>query len=295
MGIKKIDKILYGGRWDIAYRHKGLQEEYSICKSPQGEYCADPFILDVNGVDYIFCEQYRMDRRKGCIGYFQFIDGVPVNKGIIIEKPYHLSYPCVFNYQDVIYMIPESSENKTVELYKAVEFPYRWEFKHVLLAGQSYVDTTVITNEDEIHFLTYHCLGDGYVLEKYALADNLLSANKITEKFFAMNTGRGAGAVYYDLSGSRIRPSQNCIRNYGESIIFNRVIRDDELYEEETIEKLTKCDVKISQSKNVVGIHTFASNEKYEVIDLFTRRLDCTFTLGNIIAKRLRKRRLLKK
>ena len=36
-----------------------------------------------------------------------------------LETPYHLSYPFVFRHEDDIFMIPESSANRTVELYRA--------------------------------------------------------------------------------------------------------------------------------------------------------------------------------
>lgn len=75
----KIKKAITGGEWFIAYRTVG-ETEYKIAEAPANQWCADPFIYEVNGEHYIFVEQYREDKDKGCIGYFKFENGVPVNK-----------------------------------------------------------------------------------------------------------------------------------------------------------------------------------------------------------------------
>ena len=43
---------------------------------------------------------------------------------IILEKPYHLSYPYLFEYQGQLYMMPESNENNTIDLYKNLSENY---------------------------------------------------------------------------------------------------------------------------------------------------------------------------
>ena len=46
----------------------------------------------------------------------------------MLERPYHLSYPLVFNDGGDWYMIPETARAGTVELYRAAAFPDEWEF-----------------------------------------------------------------------------------------------------------------------------------------------------------------------
>jgi hypothetical protein len=47
----------------------------------------------------------------------------------VLERSYHLSYPFIFRWGSDIFMIPETSDNRTVEVYRAVEFPGKWELE----------------------------------------------------------------------------------------------------------------------------------------------------------------------
>lgn len=292
--VNKLQRLIYGGQWYVAYRNIGTEANFRLCQVARSEYCADPFVIEENGEIYIFCEQYKKRTRKGCIGYFKVVDGIPINKGIVLECPYHLSYPCVFKYNNCIYMIPESGENKTVELYKAVEFPNKWEKARVLLSGKGYVDTTVVIDKDDVSLLTYYRSDGKNILEKYSLSTTLSNAEKVCEKLFESNTGRGAGAIYKENNSILIRPSQNCVKSYGENIIMNRIIRNDTVYDEVPQRMISKENVIIEDAKNIVGIHTYACNYGYEVIDLFSRKIDLTYTIGNHIAKMKRIRKLMK-
>ena len=44
-------------------------------------------------------------------------------------------------------MLPETSGNRTVELYRCVEFPHRWELDRVLMDGVHAVDATLAEHD----------------------------------------------------------------------------------------------------------------------------------------------------
>ena len=60
----------------------------------------------------------------------------------ILQLSYHLSYPCVFKIKNDCYMIPETVKNRTVELWKCVNFPYNSVKHSTLLSDIEAVDTT---------------------------------------------------------------------------------------------------------------------------------------------------------
>jgi len=62
---------------------------------------------------------------------------------IVLDEPFHLSYPCVFKWKNEYYMIPETSQTKSIRLYKANNFPYSWSFVKTLLKGRDFVDNTI--------------------------------------------------------------------------------------------------------------------------------------------------------
>jgi hypothetical protein len=61
-----------------------------------------------------------------------------------LKKPYHLSYPFVFQWGEDWYMLPESAANRTVELYRCIHFPDEWAFQHNLLEDVEAYDSTLV-------------------------------------------------------------------------------------------------------------------------------------------------------
>ena len=53
----------------------------------------------------------------------EYVAGNWTNPKVVISNKYHMSYPFVFNYEGVCYMIPESAENGSLELYICHKFP----------------------------------------------------------------------------------------------------------------------------------------------------------------------------
>lgn len=291
--FKKIRKLFVGGQWYIVYRNIGENTIYKQFPNPKGEFCADPIPFTYKGRNYIFCEQFKKNIKKGCIGYFEIINNKPVNKGIILERPYHLSYPCVFEYNNTIYMIPETSENKTVELYEAIDFPKKWKYIRTLLSGHDYVDTTVLIESHKPFLVTYHTNEKKYVLEKYDLDKNLESLKFSGSIEYFSNTGRGAG-LYFKSNGLLIRPSQNCIHQYGQGMFLNRIDMESS-YVETKVGEVTLSDVSVSGLNNIVGVHTYAILNGWEIVDVFSENFDCTYNIGCIIARKIRARQLKKK
>ena len=60
-------------------------------------------------------------------------------------------------------MVPESSKNCDIRLYKCLEFPYKWQLEKVLMNNVSAADTMLIKQQDTWFMLTNICsagLGD---------------------------------------------------------------------------------------------------------------------------------------
>ena len=49
----------------------------------------------------------------------------------VLERDHHLSYPFLFEHEGVLYMVPETAQAGTVELYRCTEFPLRWRRERV--------------------------------------------------------------------------------------------------------------------------------------------------------------------
>lgn len=107
-------------------------------------FVADPFLFIEDGQYTLFFEILNKEDNQGDLAYAESNDGKNWEyKGLVLDEPFHLSYPYVFKWKEEYYMIPESSEDLSVRLYKASLFPHKWEYIGNLLSGYPYIDPSI--------------------------------------------------------------------------------------------------------------------------------------------------------
>lgn len=109
---------------------------------------ADPFMIKEGERWHMFFEVLNQDLYQGQIGHASSADGITwTYERIVLTEPFHISYPYVFKLNGQHYMIPESSADRTVRLYRADEFPHRWTYECTLLSGADYCDASVFEHD----------------------------------------------------------------------------------------------------------------------------------------------------
>ncbi len=102
-------------------------EPWRVLPDPGHRFYADPFLFHWQGRTHLFVEDLDHRTNKGVISAVAFGPegplGVPTP---VLEEPFHLSYPFVFAHGGAVWMIPETSQNRTVSLYRADPYPHRW-------------------------------------------------------------------------------------------------------------------------------------------------------------------------
>jgi hypothetical protein len=105
------------------------------------KFVADPFMVKESGTWYMFFEVMNALTGQGDIGLATSDNGLHwTYKQIVLDEPFHLSYPCVFKWNNEYYMIPEACQTYSIRLYKANKFPTEWVFFGKLITGDSFVD-----------------------------------------------------------------------------------------------------------------------------------------------------------
>jgi hypothetical protein len=133
--------------WQVAFIRQPWSSrrwsEGKVIPNPPGAFLADPFTIKVDGVHYLFVEEYSFSTRKGVISAFR-LEGEEFRRiGVVLEEPYHLSFPFVFRHEGEIYMVPESGSDRSVKIYRSTSFPTGWSEAKVLLHDVPAVDTTL--------------------------------------------------------------------------------------------------------------------------------------------------------
>jgi len=113
-------------------------------------FVADPFMLRVKDIWYMFFEVANQKTGKGEIGLAVSENGLAwVYQQVVLAEPFHLSYPYVFEWVGNYYMLPESHEASAIRLYKATKFPLQWSLVTNLIDGLTFNDPSIFRHENK--------------------------------------------------------------------------------------------------------------------------------------------------
>ena len=268
--------------WTIAYRPRGeksLLEDttapFRVIPNTWRYWCADPHLYEHQGKTYVFAELYDRVLRQGVIGCCELTEKGPTKWKVVLKTPFHLSYPHIFTGEDGIYMIPESYVGEEVALYRAENFPAKWQrirpIRHNFIA----VDTTRIPWDGQIWLLTQTQTDDNtgclLLMTEDGTRDWAISQN---DPFC-----RPAGPVFRH-HGALIRPAQDCSDGYGRALRFNEILAVGEgIFQEKLVAEILPEQITSDWKHAPKGIHTYGQSEKYEIIDLKSYEKDPLFTI----------------
>lgn len=159
-------------------------------------------------------------------------------------------------------MIPETGAVKQVRLYRAVEFPYRWELDSVLLEGQHYVDSSLMRRGESMELICFYTQGADDVTERYELDMKNRCVKRILETKTLCNR-RPAGNPF-TVGNDRLRPLQNCESYYGQGTLLYRENDDGEVFYGEIHPENFHL---MPNHSHLTGTHTINRSEHYEVVD----------------------------
>lgn len=274
-----IKDLLFREEWNIAIRKKedkslwekgGESKEFTVLPNTIRYWAADPFIISVGEKEYLFFEMFDRLKSKGLIGYRE-INGDKIGKmKIAYEAEHHLSFPYIFEYKNEYYMMPEYSEGKELFVLKAIHFPDKWEKIESWMQGKRLVDSVLLNHERENYLLTQD-LKSGYSSEKLSIfirKGKEWVPHKQNPIVKSLANARLAGKTFFE-NNQLIRVAQDCQDGYGTKLHFNNIMKlSEDEYEEEMFRTISVEDIIVDSKEHFCGIHTYNSNDCYEVIDL---------------------------
>ncbi len=219
--------------------------------------------------DYLFEEQ------KGHISLLIIDgDGNYDNPVKVLERPYHMSYPFVFEWENELHMVPETGGNRTVELYRCTEFPYKWELVMNLMENVEAYEATLFYHGNKwwIFANMIENRGASSWDELFLFhSENLLSTDWIPHPLNPVisdvKSARPAGKIF-EQNGKLYRPSQNSSVRYGYGFNINEITTLDE---HEYLEQVIAV-AEPKWNKDILATHTFNYDHGLSVIDGLMRR-----------------------
>ncbi|UII81565.1 glycoside hydrolase family 32 protein [Flagellimonas sp. CMM7] len=278
---KTFEKMLFNEQWIIGYNEHSYNNErinennFKKLIPPKDRFWADPFVVYKNKKYFLFVEELVYKNKKAHLSVIQLnSDGTYSNPIKILEKPYHLSYPFIFDFQGKYYMIPETSANNDIQLYEAVNFPYEWEFKKVLIDNVKASDTTLLAYNNKWWLFTsikHYDYGtyDNNLAVYYC--NDFLNGDWVEHKINPIKQGISnsrQGGGFIKENGQLYRVSQNCSKRYGYGFNLNKVeILTENIFEEEKVYTYTASDL-----GKIRGIHTYNKlNNGFAVFDVLIK------------------------
>ncbi len=282
--IKEKIKLLtynqfYFDQWILMFHIKDELSSslwrYKKIVPPKDRFWADPHVIYKNDKYYIFIEEYFYATGKGHISLITMEqDGCYNEPEVILETSYHLSYPFVFEHDGEYYMIPDTRENKTIELYKCTEFPNKWSFQMNLMENVEAVDTTLYYKDGRWWMFTNlsECKGvsdwdELFLFRSPDFKTTEWIPHPMNPIVSDCKSARPAGKLF-TMGGRLYRPSQNCSHRYGYGFNLCEVITLDETsYSENIVSKVYP-----NWDKDILGTHSFSREKSLHVIDAMIKR-----------------------
>jgi len=136
---RKLNDLKYREQWQLGYATDPAQDDANMTPQasffrfkpivpPSDRFWADPFPVRHKGKSYLFFEELVYASNKGRIVVVEMTKSGPVGKPrVALETDGHLSYPFMFEHEGDWYMLPEMVDSGKQQLFRAAEFPDRWE------------------------------------------------------------------------------------------------------------------------------------------------------------------------
>lgn len=189
-------------------------------------FCADPFLFRYDGANWLFYETVTRGARKGVIGCLKEEGGKWVQQGKVLEQPWHLSYPQVFEEDGHIYMIPEESDlgKGAVNLYEATAFPCGW-VKRATLIERPFADATLLKRDGHWYMACYTI--PPHESTELWHAPTLFGPWERHPQYMNINQSRRlrrCGGSFITRKGQLYRVAQDCNGFYGKRLFMVPVL-----------------------------------------------------------------------
>ncbi len=242
-------------------------------------YLADPFGLVRGSTLHVFVEAFDYASKHAVIERHDL--DLPALRWraarVVLARPFHLSYPNVFEHAGQTWMLPESAQANEIALYRAVDASLdTWQRETALLQGVPGADASVIEHGGR-WWMFYAIVGpkardqrELHVAHAPALTGpwQSLAGNPVRVD---RGGARPAGQPFHDADGRVVLPVQDSSAGYGSAL---RLLRFDVLEP-----ALVRCELTptrltgdMASTDHPAGLHTLSGCGPYTLIDV--KRID---------------------
>lgn len=266
--------LLLREQWSIRLYNKFENGHLSCCLADiqpgPKEFFADPFVVsDGHGRTAVLFEVLPFSTNRGYIAAAEVLpDGSLSRPRPVLELPYHLSYPFVFHWQGQQWMIPESSANRSVDLYLCTSFPDAWRHSLTLLTDVRAADATLLEFNGEFWLFAAQGGKGASMFDELHLywaeaPSGPWHRHPLNPVKIDASCARPAGAFFAN-GDQLIRPAQDCSDTYGGAVVLMEIVTLDRHHFEERL--LGK--IRIDGALESVRVHSLNRDGSIYAVDV---------------------------
>lgn len=229
------------------------------------DFIADPFGFTTSNGEYIAYEKFNSKSKKGHVEVAERLTQKVLFK---LKADFHFSYPFVFEDGNEIYIIPETHQTNSIDLYKWNDSKQEMQLVKTIIDNFPGVDNSILKHNNKYWLF---CTASKNKMADHQL--NIFYADELTGLWnphplnpivTSISNARPAGS-FIKLGDKIIRPSQNSGLTYGGKVILNEITELSETnYSEKKVEVIAPEDFK---NKSIVGVHTISSMGNSTLVD----------------------------
>lgn len=267
---KKTARAQWHIRWGTGAAHGLSVHRLNKLTPPADRFWADPFPYTLDDRTWLFVEELLYEADRGRIVALEVEGDKVVSHHVVLDLDHHLSYPFLFEHGDSLYMIPESSDNGTIELWRCTHFPGRWEKVRDIMRDVCAVDSTLLAHEGR-HYLFTNIARDAAADNNTELhifvsdhpVDGAWQPHPQNPVLVDSRCARMAGGFLTGTDGSLIRCAQYSGMGYGEAIALRAIdTLTPERYAEHEAGQITP-----TWEAGLLGSHHLATDDQAVVLD----------------------------
>jgi hypothetical protein len=243
---------------------------------PPDTLWADPFLIRHNGQRWLFFEEQPLRSAPGHIAALALdSEGCPFGPPrIVLRKPWHLSYPFIWQADNRLLMIPESSANHSMSLYESDAPTGPWRHLTTLMEGRRWADPTVVEFDKRLWLFASSagdraCPHDELWVYYADAIEGPWRPHSLNPVKIDAGSSRPAGAMWVAPDGRLFRVAQDCSTVYGGAVVLLRI---DELTPDRFRETVVPLGDPAAPFRPDRPWHTFNSDGQHMVIDLLRRQ-----------------------
>lgn len=276
---RKIQEYLRKPHWEFGIVHRedwdlSLPLNWQSIKIPPNPKSsqtlwADPFPEKSDHRSYVFLEEWDKRKKKGRI--LRWEEGK--DPKVILEEPWHLSYPFLWKEKDKFYLIPESAEAGKLYRYEAEDFPDQWKFRQEFFPEEAYDPTIWKTGAGYWLFVNQKPhpasspFDELYLYYSETWENPVWTPHPQNPVVSDVRKSRPAGRLF-ERNGKLYRPAQDSELRYGHRIRIQEVLHlTKESYLEQEAYRINP-----PVKEGVLGMHTVNFTEDTVYLDFYSRR-----------------------